>query len=570
MPNTKQGAITATWVPDKPADALAQSPNTLFSVGNLRNRIEVGFNNPCAIPGTVLLYDFTDRATTLYDKSGFQRNGAGTSIDTALYEETLFGTGYNFPGAADYFSVAEFPRIDEDILTGLTIEVIVKIDDDSGSLSIIDKTTTGGQSYRLWINAGIPTFVTNGITNPNLPASNVLSTDRYYHIAGIYDNVVGRKLYIDGRLDIEDSNVGTITTSSGYDIKIGSLAGTSQFFNGTIVAIRICNRALDPSEFMHHYYLKTLVNGYSGGNSVLFDESLSTFPKRKSVIITANWKKDLNQEWATLLVQTKKGTPGEIQVPEIELGDVYSGGLPEVDKYTVGYWVFNGISASKNGTTGLVRDWSGNEHHATLVSLSAADLVKTRFDKYYDLDGSADYYTVPHSDQLNPEMQNFTIEALVRNDYFDYADQQDYFRKYNGSGSEFVLQYDQPSNYIRMYIEDDSANTADARGTGLSNYVDKNGWYHITASVNRETNICTLMVDGRVLDEKDISTVTGPIGNSNTLYIGRRGDSVNKVYGPIAYIRYSIGIARTPDEMRFNAMNFNSRANGIVQDLLVE
>lgn len=570
MPSTKQGSIIATWLPDKPADALSQSPDTIFSVGDLHDRIEVGFNHPCVVPGTVLLYDFTDKSTTLYDKSGFQRNGAGTSINTALYKDIPFGVGYEFPGAVDYFSVSEFPRIDEDLLTELTIEVILRVNSYASQSEIVAKST-GSNGYKVFIDTnGKFNFAMYGHSTPIITSETVIDTDRYYHLGCVYKSSSGKTLYLNGGLEAEDSSVGTITTSSGYDIKIGSLAGSSEFLNATVAAIRISNRALDPSEFMHHYYLRTLVDGQFGGSTVLFDEALSTFPKRKAIILTANWKKDLNHEWAVLFAQTKKGTPGEIQVPNINLNDVYSGGLPEVDKYTVGYWVFNGITASKSGTTGLVRDWSGNNNHATLVSLDSTDLVKTRFDRYYDLDGTNDYYTVPHADILNPGMQSFTVEIMARNDNYSYADQQDYIRKYNISGAEWILQYNQPGGYIRMFVEDDAAHTANVLGSNLSNYIDKNGWYHIAVAYNRDTGRCKLMVDGRLLADADFSAIIGPIENSNTLYIGHGTASDNAVYGPIAYIRYSIGIARGVDEMRYNALNFNSRANGMVQDLLVQ
>lgn len=569
MPDIKQGSLTATWLPDKPADALGQSPNVIYSAGGLRDRLEVGFNNPCAIPGTVLLYDFTDKATTLYDKSGFQRNGVGTSINTALYKDTMFGAGYGFPGAADYFSISEFARIDEDLLTELTIEVILKINSYASQSQIIAKSSASN-GYRLFIDTnGKFNFTTYGHSVPTITSNTVVDTDKYYHVASEYSSSFGKKLYVGGFLEAEDNSVGAMTTSSGYDIKVGSLAGSSEFLNATVVAIRISNRALDPSEFIHHYYLRTLVDGNLGGSSVLFDEALSTFPKRKAVTITANWKKDFQQEWAALLVQTKKGTPGEIQLPNINFKEVYNGGVPEVDKYTVAYWVFNGITASKDGNIDMIRDWSGNDHHATLVSLAATDLVKTRFDKYYDLDGSADCFTVPHSDQLNPGMQNFTIEVAVRNDYFNYADQQDYFRKY-GTGSEWGLQYNQTANTLNLFIEDDSTNFVSVSASNISNHVDKNGWYYYAAFINRETGRGNIMAGGRVLNDVDISSVTGPIGNLNTLFFGQGGLGNNRVYGPIAYIRYSIGIARGVDEMRYNAMNFNSRANGIVQDLLVQ
>ena len=119
-------------------------------------------------------------------------------------------------------------------------------------------------------------------------------------------------------------------------------------------------------------------------------------------------------------------------------------------------------------------------------------------------------------------------------------------------------------------IEDDSANSISVSASSISNHVDKNGWYYYAASINRETNRGNIMAGGRALNDVDISSVTGPIGNSNEIFFGQSGVSSNRVYGPIAYIRYSIGIARGVDEMRYNALNFNSRANGIVQDLLVQ
>lgn len=92
----------------------------------------------------------------------------------------------------------------------------------------------------------------------------------------------------------------------------------------------------------------------------------------------------------------------------------------------------------------------------------------------------------------------------------------------------------------------------------------------MAGAINRETNRGWIMLDGKLVLEASIATITGPVGNANVLFLGTGATDSNRVRGPMAYIRYSIGIAREPEEMRLNAMSFNSRANGIVQDLLVE
>ena len=122
MINNRGGQISSLWLPRDPAEAIVSTPSVIASAGSLRNRIEMGYNHPCAIPGTVLLLDFTEESTTFaYDKSGLGNDAVGTSIDAALYLDTPFGKAYGFPSITDWFNLNDDSIND---LTDVTVEVI--------------------------------------------------------------------------------------------------------------------------------------------------------------------------------------------------------------------------------------------------------------------------------------------------------------------------------------------------------------------------------------------------------------------------------------------------------------
>jgi len=76
----------------------------------------------------------------------------------------------------------------------------------------------------------------------------------WHHGAITYSQAVGKiRVYIDGNLENEGVQSGTIVDAAAVPLIIGSRKGTSQFFNGLIDEVRIYNRALTADEIQESY-----------------------------------------------------------------------------------------------------------------------------------------------------------------------------------------------------------------------------------------------------------------------------------------------------------------------------
>jgi|GEM_PF-4540823 hypothetical protein len=131
----------------------------------------------------------------------------------------------------------------------ITVEAWVRTLDAGADRSILtraDATATAG--YRLWLNgascgAGVPTFFIGDqalcANRDGTPVS--VSDGQWHHIAAVYDAVVGKRLFVDGRM-LSTGPVGGILPEVTGDVGIGgpnSFVGNA--FTGAIDEVRITN-----------------------------------------------------------------------------------------------------------------------------------------------------------------------------------------------------------------------------------------------------------------------------------------------------------------------------------------
>ncbi len=565
MPNKDQGQLSQLWLPGDPADAIVKSPSVIVSAGSLRNRIEAGYNHPCAIPGCYALYDFTDEnIVTLYDKSGNGRdltcNGTWT---TAQFIDTIFGKAYAFNDEDDATLAAQT------ISGPFTVEVIMRINTDTASNQwVTDLNDTSYPCSLLQQRNGLTGDLRFRCYGTEF-GSGFLAVDHIgeiVHLAGVYDDVTG-KIYI----NTEQLNETTITTRTATGtFVVGDLAANGSESEQDIMAIRWTNRALDPSEFMHHWYLKTLVDGNLGGSSVLFDPTHSAFPKNKSHLVTVNWKKEEKQEWANLVVNNKKGSPTNIILPAVDSSDLYIGSLPEVDEYTIGYWLLDGtLSSDSGGNTGLVKDLSGNDYHGTLVSLDETDLINTKYGQAYNILNSGDYIDLSLiADQLST-LTSITIEWLF---IWTANSLQLPFSMANNAGDEYLsfpignFTGTWADESIAVELKDAAVSKIFAAYQG-GHTLYQDGLPHTMAFTLGPSGGNRLFVDGQELSLN--GTGAGSYGTMiNDIDWVRIEVYYNETGYPgfiMPYLRIS-SIERTQDEIVHNALNFHRRANGVIQD----
>lgn len=670
--DSNRGQFSALWLPDKPAETVVSAPSVIASIGSLRDRLEVGYNHPAAIPGCLGLWDFTDKSTTLaHDRSDLGNNltkgnvadpttapvlsqvaggtlpartyfvkytytnangetlsspqsslaislnflikvtgpgsqsgatgwnvymsevsgsetkqnatpigvdtdftepvtgliagdglpGANTATIPANYIDTPMGVAWQSDGLADLFSITDASQTGLDFGTGdFTAEVILRTTDTDGMIALKRNGTTEGWTFEIIANV-IAGRIADGVDFFDYTGVAAINDGLYKHLAiqwrGSTDEIV---VWVNGLIDLEDSgaNIDSVSTAGPFKLAQNEPIGNPKWLAADYVAVRLCNRIVDPSEFMHHWYLKSLVNGNHGGSSVLFDPQISTFPKRKSHLITVNWKREPKLEWANLMVNNKKSSPTAVLTPSVDMTELYVGGLPIVDEDTVGYWVFDGTKASDAvGNKGLVKDWSGNDYHLTVNGLVDSDLVNTKYGRYYKFAGDTTDFlessALSSFSDLFPD-EKITIESLF------YVDSSASLRWVAGwrddADTDFFILPLSPG-IIEMRCRKDLGFTDVSGDPGGINR-----WVYAAMVLNGDD------LKGYLQGvEVNSGTRTGDFSASNSFMIGR--NPISSIYpfsGWITFVRVS-KINRTQDEIVNNMMNFYRRANGIVQDL---
>jgi len=79
-------------------------------------------------------------------------------------------------------------------------------------------------------------------------SKSILSTGRWYHVAGVYD---GKRisLFINGKLDLSEEATGNLRIELKYPIYIGCDKGYGRYFNGVIDEVRVSNIARTEADF---------------------------------------------------------------------------------------------------------------------------------------------------------------------------------------------------------------------------------------------------------------------------------------------------------------------------------
>ena len=559
MADSNRGQFSALWLPDKPADAVVSAPSVIASIGSLRDRLEVGYNHPAAIPGCLALYDFTDESTAIvYDKSDGSFDLTTVGVWTAAnFIDTMFGKAYRFDGT-DYATVVSF------ILNGaFTMEAVFRVNSDSiNNRWIMEVKDAIYPSYLYQQGNGLDGDLRFKCYGAEF-GTGFLAVDHLneiVHFAVIYDGT-DATAWVNG-LKLGTSAVTTKNTTN--TLSIGGDSAGANLSDHDMMALRICNRALDPSEFMHHWYLKSLVNGNHGGSSVLFDPQISAFPKRKSHLITVNWKREPKLEWANLMVNNKKGGPTAVLTPNVDMTELYIGGLPIVDEDTIGYWVFDGTKASDGVTAGFVKDWSGRSHVGTLVGLTDSDLVNKKYGLVYDLAGATKYISVPDHDDLS--FVNFSAETAFVLDTLS-SNQAVFSKEEAASTREYLLLISVTGQVIVYVFETDGNDfltftVSAGLAAGIFNTV---GFAFVE---NGSSSTCVIVINGVPYfpSPSETGTYTGMVNTSSELWIGRRLAGGDPIDGKVFYLRLS-KIVRETDELIYNSLNFYKRANGVIQDL---
>ena len=206
------------------------------------------------------------------DLIGYWRNPDWIDLSTSGNDGTVNGSpeqflltsgsttnkdGLGFPlvnaKGSGVFRGAEYAKItdnsDFDITGDLTLSAWIKLSSLGSQVHVIDRTS----GYDLIIsstNKVIFGFYQTGLKF--VTGATTLVADTWYHITGVYDGT-NTLIYLDGVQDAKSTSYTGAIDSVSSDIYIGSLSGSSQFFDGLIDSDRVYNVALTAAQILNNY-----------------------------------------------------------------------------------------------------------------------------------------------------------------------------------------------------------------------------------------------------------------------------------------------------------------------------
>ena len=214
--------------------------------------------------GLVAYYPFNGNAN---DESG--NGNHGTEYDVVSYVNGVIGQAASFDGVDDHIYISQSPELNFGLNDSYTISLFAKIDPSNllkpYGPSIIEKW---GPPYHIpypfvirvrldadgdLVAAMYEREDTPIVNDYVLSGQTVTADNEWHHIVMRKEGLYSLRLYIDGQLVDEDSNIQVEEIYNELGISVGSRGGDGYFFKGLIDDLRIYNRALSATEIQELY-----------------------------------------------------------------------------------------------------------------------------------------------------------------------------------------------------------------------------------------------------------------------------------------------------------------------------
>ncbi|MBI3623555.1 S8 family serine peptidase [Candidatus Pacearchaeota archaeon] len=245
---------------------------------------------PINLSGNLLIYHFNNESafgennTRFYDFSNKGNNATGKAFDNNEIVAGKFNKSIYFDGND---SVETINTVDISNSSKITVSFWVN---SSGAISSDYILAESSTDYNTNSNSWAVVFRSDKridfCLRGNSPAeyscwtsSSSLTAGQWYHVVGVFDRSLGfgseSKGYINGVLDgTNTASTDSTTNFSNYKIYIGSRAGTSLNFTGTIDEFAIWNRTLSASEIDNLYNLGELNRGIYGSFNLFLSQGI--------------------------------------------------------------------------------------------------------------------------------------------------------------------------------------------------------------------------------------------------------------------------------------------------------
>ena len=285
----------------------------------------------------------------------FDEGAGGTALDSVGSNDgTIYGATWTngIVGSALSFDGDDYVDCGNDtslmITDVISIEVCIKWNKEdlewySGIVAKGDNFTE--QSYCLQTHPdGYLAFAYSPTPdNPcaGLGSNTVVGDDRWHHIVFILDTNNGvAKIYIDGRLDAENSDLpkGEPMPTTEGPVTIGVSLYFPEYFQGVIDEVAIYNRALTTEEIKEHYQSLMLPPGIisfwkfdEGAGDIAYD---SVGPNNGTLINGVNWTTGICDSAISFRHRSVGGVFEHVSVP-----DDGTSNLNLVNEATIEFWI---------------------------------------------------------------------------------------------------------------------------------------------------------------------------------------------------------------------------------------
>ena len=392
-------------------------------------------------------------------------------------------------------------------------------------------------------------FLING--SHSLASSTVLETDKWYHIAAVYDASAGMKIYINGVLDASNSNTGNLNTST-FDFYIASAdGGTGRYFDGRMDEIRVWNDVRSESEIQDNMH-NTLVGNESGLEAYYTFNSSSGTTLYDATSNANNGAINGNPTWVNSYAMVLAEDATDIAETSFtanwscpaEASSSYD------DGYTIQYSTTSDFSSGNATVTAL-----SSETSKSITGLTAGTTYYYRVSGKRSGSGTLEYSNVKSLTTVQLEAPGNAMDFDGSNDYVRIPADASFVS--NQFTVEFWLYYDgQPSDYNGIMDKGESNDWYffTAPGTaGIFGYAGSQIWF--TVEYNKWTHVAGLYngsqlvvyVNGNQIGSED-KTYTP---QQNEIFIGRRTGSGKYFNGKLDDIRIWSD-ARTEQEIQDN------------------
>lgn len=187
------------------------------------------------------------------DESGNGHNGIVTGATLTNDRHNNVNAAYIFDSAGDQITATAPLGLGENISISAWVRLASTFGTSTGP--IVEVNTSASSAFQFEVNPSKKLYLVktdNSQTENLVLGTTTLTTDEWYYIAMV-NNGPNVKFYVNGQLDSETTNTGSIR-SDGIDMFVGGQG--AEFFDGVIDEVRIYSKALTATDIADIYNLE--------------------------------------------------------------------------------------------------------------------------------------------------------------------------------------------------------------------------------------------------------------------------------------------------------------------------